>query len=674
MTSRFRACGLVLVLAALTSCLDGTGPESRRAYLAIQPVFDVRAGRAGGTSDVDSFVIRIVNPPRADQVVVRLIPPGQDTIQISIPVELSSRDTVTIAFDGYSSATGVLLYSGSVTTVAIPGATTSVPVAATYVGPGQGIDSLLVSPTSVVLGLAGTVTLTVTGFDNDAAMAAADVPVYYTSTVPGVATVNTAGVITAVAAGTTRVFSTSVARSTLEDTTDVTVSAAGPPAIALSPAAVSIPDTVGTADPAPRTVAVTNAGGGALTGLAVGTITYGPGATAWLTAALDQATAPATLTLTATNAGLAAGTYTATVPVTSAAAGNSPQNVSVTYTLAANPPVIALSQTSVTFTDTLATADPAAAAITVTNAGGGTLSGLAAGAIAYGPGATGWLSASINPTTAPATLTLQAALAGLTPGTYTATVPVTAAGAANSPQTVSVTFTVVAALPVSIAVSPGFGVTRPAQTLALSVSAKDVNGNPTSPGTVTWLSRSTGVATVNATTGVVTGVAGGTATVVATSALGPADSIVVAVAANGSAVVSAIADARSYDVVQAGDTVRVLVEVNLSGVAPEELGSYNDSLGWNPAVLTYVSHASVAGGFVAPTVNASGAASGVLRFGAADAAGNAGPVVGLIRVTFVAQAAGTTVLAQTLSDLSAAGTFTQMLPQALIVGSQVRVQ
>jgi len=29
---------------------------------------------------------------------------------------------------------------------------------------------------------------------------------------------------------------------------------------------------------------------------------------------------------------------------------------------------------------------------------------------------------------------------------------------------------------------------------------------------------------------------------------------------------------------------------------------------------------------------------------------------------------------QTLSDLSAAGTFTQMLPQALIVGSQVRVQ
>ena len=675
MTSRRWASGLVLALAVLWSCLDGTGPDARRAFLAIHPVFDGVGTRAGGASDVDSFVIRIVNPPLADQVIVRRIPPGQDTIQISVPVDLTAaQDTVTVSFSGYSSVTGLLLYSGSQTVVATAGRSTSVPVTATYVGPGQGIDSVVVAPTSVVLGPGGTVPLTVTGFDSNLPMPAESVPVFYSSADTNVARVSTLGVITAVAVGTSRVFTTSVARSALEDTTVVTVLAGGPPAIALAPAAVSFADTVGTADPAPKTVNVTNAGGGTLSGLAVGTITYGAGATGWLTAAVSPAAAPATLTLTASNAGLAAGTYTATVPVTASVAGNSPQNVTVTYTLAANPPIIALAPTSVSFTDTLATANPAPATVTITNTGAGTLSGLAVGTITYGPGATGWLTGAISPTTAPTSLSLQASLAGLTSGTYTATVPVTSAAAANSPRNVTVSFTVVPALPVSIALTPGFGVVRPGLTLPLAVSAKDVNGNPTPAGTVAYVSRSTGVATVNAATGVITGVAGGTATIVATSAVGPRDSITVAVAANGSAVLAAIADTRYFDVRLVGDTVRVLVEVNLAGVAPEKLGSYNDSLGWDPAVLRYVSDATVAGGFVAPTVNNTGAASGVLRFGAADAAGNAGPAVGLIRITFVAQAAGTTTLAQTPSDLSAAGSFLQMLPQALVVGSQVKVQ
>lgn len=668
------AAGLVFVLAALWSCVDGLGPEGRRAYLAIYPVFSGTGVRAGGTGDVDSFVIRIVNPPLADQVLVRRIPPGQDTIQIAVVVDLTaSLDTMTVSFEGYNSATGVLLYSGTQTVVAAAGVPVAVPVTATYVGPGQGIDSLIVAPTSVTLGPGGTVTLTVTGFDVNAPMPAGDVPVFFSSTDPGVALVNNLGEVTAVAVGTTRVFSTSVARSVHEDTTDVTVSTGGPPAIALAPAAVSVADTAGTANPTPRTVSVTNSGGGTLSGLAIGTITYGSGATGWLTATVSPTTAPATVTLTLSNAGLAAGTYSATVPVTASAAANSPQSVTVTYTLAANPPIIALAPTSVGIIDTLATANPAPATVTISNTGGGTLSGLAIGTVTYGAGASGWLVASLSQTTAPATLSLQASLAGLAPGTYTATVPVTAAGAANSPQNVGVSFTVVAAVPVSIALTPGFGVVRPGLTLPLVVSAKDVNGNPTPAGAVTYLSRSTGVATVNAS-GVVTGVAGGAATIVATSAVGPQDSVVVAVAANGSAVLAAIADARSFDVRQVGDTVRVLIEVNLSGVAPEKLGSYNDSLGWDPAVLRYVSHATVAGGFVVPTVNTTGATAGVLRFGAADANGSAGPTVGLIQITFVAQGLGSTVLAQTPSDLSAAGTFVQMLPQALVVGSQVRVQ
>ncbi len=675
MTFRRWPFGLALALATLWSCLDGTGPESRHAQLAIVPVFDFTGTRAGGTSDVDSFVIVVDNPPLAPQTIVRRIPPGQDTIQISVVVDLTAAvDTVTITFSGFSSTTGQLLYSGTVPVVATAGLPTTVPVVATYVGPGQGIDSLLVSPTALSLAPGDTATIDVTGYDANAPMPAQDVPVYFSSADTLIARINAGGRVTAIGLGTTRVFATSLASAAIEDTADVTVTSVPNPAIGLSPANVGFADTVGTTNPAPATVSVVNSGGGTLSGLAVGTISYGAGASGWLSASLSSGTAPATVTLTASNAGLAAGTYTATVPVTSTNATNSPQSITVTYNLAGNPPVIALSPTAHLITDTLATADPAPMIVNITNSGGGTLSGLSVGTISYGPGATGWLTGTITPTTAPTTLSLQAAMAGLAPGTYTATVPVAAPGASNSPQNVSVTFTVVAALPVRIAVTPGFFVALPTAAVALGVTATDLNGNPTSPGTVTYVSRNPGVATVNPTTGVVTAVAGGTAVIVVTSALGPSDSTLAAVAANGSAVVHAIAQGRAFSTVNVGDTVRVLVQVNLAGVAPEKLGSYNDSLGWDPAVLTYVSSAPVAGGFAAPTVNTTNVANGILRFGAADANGAAGPGVGLIQITFVAQAAGSTALAQTLSDLTAAGTFTQLLPQALIVGSAVRVQ
>src|SRR5205085_371839 len=53
-----------------------------------------------------------------------------------------------------------------------------------------------------------------------------------------------------------------------------------------------------------------------ITGLAVGTIVYGPGATGWLVAGLTGTSTPTTLTLTPTTGGLPEGTFTATVPIT----------------------------------------------------------------------------------------------------------------------------------------------------------------------------------------------------------------------------------------------------------------------------------------------------------------------------------------------------------------------
>jgi len=238
------------------------------------------------------------------------------------------------------------------------------------------------------------------------------------------------------------------------------------PALGLLPSTVNFGALAGGADPGSQTVQVTNTGGATLGGLTTA-VTYAPGqATGWLTAQLSGAQAPATITLQVASRPLAAGSYAATVTVQSAAAGNSPQSVAVTLTIG-NGPAIGLGRSAVTFNATAGGAAPGSESIGITNAGGGTLSGLAIGAIAYGAGASGWLSGvSLSSTTAPATLTLASSVTGLAPGTYTATVPITssAAGVTNSPQSVAVT----------LVVAPG------AQPLTVSVTGSGADGAVTS--------------------------------------------------------------------------------------------------------------------------------------------------------------------------------------------------
>ncbi len=220
------------------------------------------------------------------------------------------------------------------------------------------------------------------------------------------------------------------------------------PAIALNPASLTYTAPQGGANPASQITTITNSGGGTLSGLNVGTITYGAGATGWLQApTLSSTTAnpSATLTVQPVTGSLAAGTYTATIPVQSGVATNSPQNVTVTFTVTPPPPAIALNPASLTYTATQGGANPASQVTTITNGGGGTLSGLNVGTITYSAGATGWLQApTLSSTTAnpSATLTVQPVTGSLAAGTYTATIPVQSGVATNSPQNETVTFTV----------------------------------------------------------------------------------------------------------------------------------------------------------------------------------------------------------------------------------------
>lgn len=247
----------------------------------------------------------------------------------------------------------------------------------------------------------------------------------------------------------------------------VTLTVVAQPAIGLSVTSRTFTAASGGVNPAAQTVSVTNAGTGALTGLSAN-IVYASGS-GWLSATLNTTTAPATLTLQPTTAGLAVGTYSATVNVVSPVAFNSPRTVTVTFTVT-TPPAIGLNATSRSFSANAGGANPASQTVSITNTGGGSLTGLAR-TISYSSGS-GWLTATLNTTTAPATLTLQPATAGLGGGTYSATVTITSPVATNSPRTVTVTFTVAPTIVLSATsrsfTAPNGGGNPSSQTVAIS--------------------------------------------------------------------------------------------------------------------------------------------------------------------------------------------------------------
>jgi hypothetical protein len=561
---------MMLAMALLAGCLDVAAPGGvRRAQLALYPVYDVAGVRDGTPSDVDSFVVLVQNPPFADTTISVKIPVGEDTVQVTLSVTVASgEDTVGVTFDGYSSVTGLKLYHGTINIPVVAGTPSPPqPVAVTYVGPGRSLGSLSIAPRTAGLRPGNQLQLSYSALDTaGAALPDDSVPVTFISRNELVAVVNAGGLVQAAGNGETYVLVRSVARSSIRDSAQITVAPEPAALIGLSPTSVAIADTVGTSNPAAVNVSVTNAGGGSLTGLAVGTITYGSGASGWLTATLAATTAPTSLTLQVSNTGLVAGTYTATVPVT--ASGVSSQSVTVTLTMA--------------------------------------------------------------------------------------------------PATVS-----------NIAIGPGFVAARPGETATLTVTGKNPGGVTVPTGPLTFTSGATGVATVNAA-GQITAVAAGTAIVVAQVTATPtiADSILVVVEGNGETAVWAVSNGRAFDILRVGDTVRVRVALDLRGVSPEKLGSYNAQLNWDAARLTFVDATTVTGGFATggTIINTTGTGTGQLRFGAADPAGHAGPTVALLDIKLVATSAGSSPLALTLTDLSAAGTFTNLLPGARIVSGRVEVK
>jgi hypothetical protein len=200
----------------------------------------------------------------------------------------------------------------------------------------------------------------------------------------------------------------------------------------------------------------------------------------------------------------------------------------------------------------------------------------------------------------------------------------------------------------AVRITPGSANVALGQSLSLNGAVLDGAGNPLAGQTVTWASRSAGVATVNGA-GLVTTVSGGRAVIVATSGA-IADSIHVMSVPTGYAVVASTSRGRSFVSAAVNDTLSLDLIADMAN-SGEKLGSYGATLTWDPAKiqLDTLVEGNFGGTFAG---NLTLKSSGQATFVAANAAGAAGQPI-LARARFKAVATGNAAPSVTVTEMSA---------------------
>jgi hypothetical protein len=395
------------------------------------------------------------------------------------------------------------------------------------------------TPPTIASGTSTTLTATVTSSDGHTVSGAA---VTWSTSNATIATVDGNGSVTGVRVGTATISATSGTLSTAMSVT-VIPGAATQLAVRAQPAegaigsplapqpVVEIRDAAGnlaTSSTAAVTAAISNGGGslsGTVTVSAVGGVATFSGLTVLGSAGLRR--------LSFTSLGLAtavSGEFNLTTPI-----GR----------------FIVLDSSAISATAQQAT-NPAARTISVTNGGSVAFAGVTVDPVVYDAGQpTGWLSAVLTGNGTPLTLTLSFSATTLPIGTYHATVRVNAAGALNTPQSVSVTLNIVAAVNVTygsntekIRILDAGGAYTPTVTALINGAVQPVSA-------VTFRSRTTTVATVDAA-GRVTAVGAGDTWIVA-SLQNAADSVFVTVTRSATGPLLR-ANLTTYSV-RSGDTV-----------------------------------------------------------------------------------------------------------------------
>ncbi len=144
--------------------------------------------------------------------------------------------------------------------------------------------------------------------------------------------------------------------------------------------------------------------------------------------------------------------------------------------------------------------------------------------------------------------------------------------------------------------------------------------------------------------------------------------IPVAAAASGSASATVTPSNANPNV---GTTITAAISINVSGVnSPDnKLGSFTGSLDWDPAILGYASNGGLLAGFTG-AINTATTSSGHLAFNGANTSGATGNNI-VLNVTFNVTGGGTSVLNLGVSAMSAATTFTDLLPILTVNDSSV---
>lgn len=244
-------------------------------------------------------------------------------------------------------------------------------------------------------------------------------------------TVTTSVNLTGLAAGTYSGTITVAATGATSKTLAVTLTVNAPTSTAgftVSPSNLSYAGTVG----GPTVVAgvtITNTGSAPLTvtwydpinwlvATSGDTVTMAPGGTA-------------TITHTASTAGLSAGIYTGTATISG---GGVTKQVPITFTISSSTstPVIGFNVPNLALTGTAGGTNPATQSFTVSNTGGGTLTWTASDSAT-------WLTLSPASGTNTGTIAASVNLTGLAAGTYSGTITVAATGATSKTIPVSLT-------------------------------------------------------------------------------------------------------------------------------------------------------------------------------------------------------------------------------------------
>ncbi len=261
------------------------------------------------------------------------------------------------------------------------------------------------------------------------------------------------------------------------------------PTLAVAPAYLAFVGQAGGTSPASQTVLTSSIGKAAIN-YTVTAVSKG----GWLSAAANTGATPGSIKITANPSGMTAGTYTGTIVLTSSDAANASQAVEVSFTVtAATLPTLNLLPATLSFTTHAGEVSQAPQAVTI-NAGSAPIKYSASTASAS------WLHATPAIGSAPGSMNISVAPAGLAAGTYTGAVTISAEGVANSPQAVFVTLTVsskpvpkLAVSPASMSFTAQAGGKPPAgQTIAMISTGEALGFKVTTGTSASWLSATPG--------------------------------------------------------------------------------------------------------------------------------------------------------------------------------------